>query len=87
LRLPQWVAAVYLVAALFGLVGWHSSGGRRITATAALFVLAFAVVGQDFNVYWGLLTSPLLCFGAARAPAAIRDLWQAAWGAGQPSQP
>ncbi len=78
LWLPQGVAAVYFVAAMFGMVGWHTTGGRRITISAALFVLAFSVVGQEFNVYWGLLIAPLLCFGAARVPAALCDLWRAA---------
>jgi hypothetical protein len=85
LPLPQGVTAAYLVAALFGLLGWHSVGGRRIAITASAFVLMFSVVGQDFNLYWGLLNSPLLCFGAARAPAALCDLWHAARGSAQAS--
>jgi hypothetical protein len=86
LRLPQWASAIYLVAALFGLVGWHSAGGRRLTITVSAYVLAFSVVGQDFNLYWGLLISPLLCFGAVRAPAALIDLCHAALGYARPSQ-
>jgi hypothetical protein len=77
--LPQWVAAIYFVAALFGLAGWHTPGGRRIATAAALYVLAFTVVGQKFNVYWGLLTAPLLCFGVARFPAAACDCCRAAF--------
>jgi hypothetical protein len=87
LRLPQWASAIYLVAALFGLVGWHSAGGRRLTITVSAYVIAFSVVGQDFNLYWGLLISPLLCFGAVRAPAALIDLCHAALGYARPSQP
>ena len=38
----------------------------------------FAVIGQSFNQYWGSLIAPLLCFGVARFPASLRDLWQVA---------
>jgi len=43
-----------------------------------LYVVAFAVVGQQVNQYWGELIAPLLCFGVARFPASLRDLCQAA---------
>ncbi len=78
LLLPKWVSAVYFVAAMFGLLGWHTSGGRRVAITASLFVLLFSVVGQDFNFYWGMIYAPLMCFGAARFPTSLRNLWIAA---------
>ncbi len=78
---PPWVAAVYFAAAIFGLLGWHTVGGRQVAITVSLFVLLFSVVGQPFNLYWGMLYAPLLCFGAARFPAWLHDLWIAAgWG-------
>ena len=43
-----------------------------------LFLVAFAVVGQSFNQYWGWLIGPLLCFGVVRFPASLRDLCEAA---------
>jgi len=78
LLLPQWVTALYLVAALFGLAGWHTPLGLRVGLTACLFAVAFAVVGHEFNQYWGALVSPLWCFGVVRFPASLDDLWQAA---------
>ena len=78
LLLPQWVAAVYVVAALVGFAGWPTPLGTRIGLSACLFIAAFAVVGHDFNLYWGLLIAPLLCFGVVRFPASLGDLWQAA---------
>jgi hypothetical protein len=42
-----------------------------------MYIAAFAIVGQEFNRYWGLMIAPLFCFGAVRAPAALRDLWHA----------
>jgi len=78
LLLPQWVAALYLAAALLGFAGWNTPMGRRAGLTACLFVIAFAVVGQPFNQYWGSLIAPLLCFGVVRSPGSLRDLWKAA---------
>jgi hypothetical protein len=71
-RLPLWVGALYLPAALFGLTRWRGETGVRLGLTAAAYVAAFAVVGQPFNEYWGLLDAPLLAFGLAgfgRTPA------------------
>jgi hypothetical protein len=76
--LPQWVAAIYLVAAIVGLGGWGTPLGMRITAATCLYLMAFAVVGQSFNQCWGVLISPLLCFGAVRFPASLLDLCKAA---------
>jgi hypothetical protein len=78
LFMPQWVTAVFFVAAMVGLAGWNTSLGERIGLTVCLFVVAFAVVGQEFNQYWGLLIGPLFCFGVVRFPASIRDLGKAA---------
>ena len=78
LLLPQWVTAVYLVAALVGFGGWRTPLGIRIGLSTCAFLAAFAVVGHSFNQYWGSLIAPLLCFGMARFPASLRDLWQAA---------
>jgi len=78
LLLPQWVTALYFVAAMFGLAGWHTPWGQRTGLTVCLFVVAFAVVGQEFNQYWGSLVAPLFCFGVVRFPASLGDLWKAA---------
>jgi hypothetical protein len=76
--LPPWVTALYFAAAIFGLAGWHTALGVRMGLTTCLYLMFFAVVGQDFNQYWGSLITPLLCFGIVRFPASMRDLCQAA---------
>jgi hypothetical protein len=72
---PMWVSAIYLPLALLGLTHWHGEMGMRLGLTAAAYVTAFAVVGQPFNDYWGLLYVPLLPFGFVWAPAILRDLF------------
>jgi hypothetical protein len=76
-KLPAWVRALYLVVALVGLAGWRGDTGLRCWWTTAAYLAAFAVVGQPFNEYWGLLYAALLPLGIAQTPAAWRDLRQA----------
>ena len=59
LLLPQWATSLYFAAGLLGAAGWQSSAGRRIGLGVAGYTLAFAIVGQPFNQYWGALTAPL----------------------------
>jgi hypothetical protein len=76
-KLPLWASALYLPLALLGLAGWRGWVGSRFALTAGAYVAAFAVVGQPFNDYWGLLMAPLLACGCAAAPEALRDLFLA----------
>ena len=78
LLLPQWMTAIYLAAALVGLAGWDTPLGMRVGLSTCLFLMAFAVVGQSFNQYWGALIAPLLCFGVVQFPASLRNLCRAA---------
>ena len=80
LLLPQWVTALYFVAALVGAAGWSSSAGERIGLGVAGYALAFAIVGQPFNQYWGSLTAPLFALAASAFPVIASDLWRAAFG-------
>ncbi len=72
LVLPQWVSALYLVAALLGVTCWQSEAGQRVGYVAAVYVALFAMVGHPFNQYWGALLAPLLCYGVALFPRAVR---------------
>jgi hypothetical protein len=63
---------------MLGLAGWHSRLGLRVGLTVCLFAVMFSIIGHDFNRYWGLLVSPLWCFGVVRFPASLMDLWKAA---------
>jgi len=78
LLLPHWVTALWFAAAMLGFAAWQTPLGLRVGLTACLFVAGFAVVGQNFNQYWGAMTAPLFCFGVVHAPTAIGDLWRAA---------
>jgi len=71
---PAWLAALYLVAVLFGGWGWQSDWGRRATLITLAYLLTFAVVGQPFNQYWGSLVAPLFCLTAARFPTVLARL-------------
>lgn len=75
---PQWLTALYLPLAMLGFASWTTDAGQRAGLAAVGYLLMFALVGQEFNQYWGALTAPLLCLGAARAPLAMCDLWRAA---------
>ena len=78
LAFPQWVIGFYFPLAMLGLASWSTPTGTRIGLTMAGYVVFFGIVGQSFNQYWGAIHAPLLCFGFAMAPAALRDLWHAA---------
>lgn len=64
---PPWLTALAVPAALAGATAWTTSLGRRLAAVLVVYVLAFAVVGRPENFYWGLLFTPLLPLGFARA--------------------
>ena len=78
LLLPQWVTCLYFPLALLGFASWRTKFAERSGLVAAWYLIAFAIVGQPFNQYWGVLIAPVLAWGFARAPAALRDLWHAA---------
>jgi hypothetical protein len=80
LLLPQWVTAIYFALAMLGFAAWRGPVGLRFGLTAALYVVGFGVVGQDFNQYWGSMTAPLFCFGVARSGAALVNLTRLAAG-------
>ena len=71
---PPWTWAIYLPLSVLGLAGWRGEMGTRVGLTAGAYLAAFAVVGQPFNNYWGLIDAPLLAFGFVRSPASLRDL-------------
>jgi hypothetical protein len=74
LLLPQAFAALFLALAVAGAASWDSPWGRRVGLTLCGYLATFALVGYEFNQYWGVLIAPLLAICAAPAPAAIADL-------------
>jgi hypothetical protein len=83
--LPSWGSAIYLVLGLLGLAGWRGPTGALIALTCFGYVAAFSIVGLMVNYYWGAMYAPLLAFGVASAPGALRDLFMAA--RGRPADP
>jgi hypothetical protein len=71
LLLPQWLTAIYLAVALVGFSQAHTPWQRRVGLAGAGYVLAFGLVGQDFNQYWGSMIAPIFCFGAAQGAVAL----------------
>ena len=76
--LPAWVTVVFFALAMVGFAGWRTEWGTRMALTAAIYVAAFSIVGQEFNGYWGHLISPLMCFGRRAIRGALTDLSRAA---------
>jgi hypothetical protein len=76
--LPVWITVVYFALSMLGLAGWQSAWGVRIGLSTCMYVVAFSIVGQEFNRYWGLMLAPLFCFGIVRCPVALSDLWRSA---------
>ena len=74
LVLPQWVAALFLCFAVFGLIGWKSEMGLRTGLTTAGYLAVFSIFGKEVNQYWGAMIAPLLCMGFAKSPTAVCDL-------------
>lgn len=73
--LPDWCAAIYLPLAIYGLVGLGrrlGSGGWTLIGMNG-YLLAFTIVGRDFNWYWGWITAPTLALGAGVAPFFLAD--------------
>jgi hypothetical protein len=85
MRLPSWCAAFYLPLALLGAAGCRGELGTRVGLSAWIYAAAFAVVGQPFNFYWGLVSAPLLAFSIAWAPASLCDMARAVGWASRPT--
>ncbi len=83
--LPQWVTAVYLGCTLLGCWGWRSPAGTRIGLTIVAYALAFSIVGNDFNQYWGSMISPICCLAASCGPRTLVQLVQGATSSRSPA--
>ena len=68
----DWVPAVVLPLALFGLIAQRGIWQDRLALVVIGYTLAFLVVGRADNSYWGLLLTPLWPIGfVATGPALI----------------
>ena len=77
-HLPAWAAYLALAASLLGMTEIGGEFGALLLGTTLLYLGAYALVGQEFNGYWGLLYAPLLPFGLAHAYPAVERLIAAA---------
>lgn len=75
---PMYVAALFLVLAVVGIVAWPENADRTVPLTVLVYLLAFAFVGKPLNRYWGEIYTPLLTLGLAWTLPALRDLIGAA---------
>jgi hypothetical protein len=69
---PAWCTAIVLPLAVFGVAHWRGETGRRVGLTLLLYLLAFAIVGNPYNHYWGFMDAPLIMLSVGYAPSAIR---------------
>lgn len=84
LLLPWWCVALTLPLGILGLIAWPGELAARVCSTVAVYLAAFAIVGQWFNAYWGLMYIPLLSLGLAWALPALRDLFKSAFAPATP---
>src|SRR5262245_46355934 len=71
---PAWLLWLYLLVALIGLARQGDEPSRLACLSALVYLVAFAFLGRPENFYWGLLPAPLLAWGAAHGPVAVREL-------------
>jgi hypothetical protein len=87
MSLPLWCTAVYLPLAVAGLAGARDESGLRAALATFLYLAAFSVVGNRFNVYWGFIDAPLLALGLGYAPRTLSRLVEAAFPIGHRREP
>jgi len=75
---PMYVAAVFLVFALVGIIAWPDGADRTTPLTVLVYLFTFAFVGKPLDRYWGEIYTPLLTLGLAWTLPALRDLIGAA---------
>lgn len=73
---PPWVAAIILPFSLIGFMGWPGSFGLRVSATMAIYILAFLFVGLDYNKYWGSMYANIMPLGFLYTFDSLKDLWK-----------
>jgi hypothetical protein len=71
---PGWLLWLYVCAALIGLARRNDASSQFACLAALAYLGAFALVGRPENFYWGLMAAPLLPWGIAHAPSAVRAM-------------
>ena len=73
---PAWLNAILIPLLLLGLSGWKGELGTRVSLSVYAYILSFLVLGQPFNVYWGVMFNILVPLGALYTLPSILDLWR-----------
>ncbi len=76
--LGAWTTALIVPLALAGSIGAKNGLGLRLAGLLLGYTLGFAVIGRPENIFWGLMTAPLIAVGLCFAPTAIGDLIRSA---------
>lgn len=71
--IPYWLAGSATVLGAYGLL---SSRNLALMLTGVGYMAAFAIFGNPFNDYWGLVYAPLLAIGLAYSIPAMAALWR-----------
>ena len=66
--------------ALAGSIGAKNGLGLQLASLLLGYTLGFAVIGRPENIFWGLMTAPLIAVGLCFAPTALVDLVRRAVG-------
>jgi hypothetical protein len=69
---PPFVLAAVVV--LMVAAWWAPAVPTHVRMGVVTYLLFFSIVGQPFNVYWGLMVGPLLALWLAHAPSGIAVL-------------
>lgn len=70
----QWLASIVLGFGLFGWTAWRDPTATRVAAVIAAYALLIAICARSDNIYWVLMTTPLLLVGLVFAPDGLLDL-------------
>lgn len=71
-RMPLPVFAAYIVVAIAA--WWAPAMPRHVRISVIAYAAFFMVVGQPFDVYWGMMIGPLLAVWMGHAPSGIKAL-------------
>jgi hypothetical protein len=87
IALPAWAVAIVLPFAWLGLTAFREAETVRVHSIVIGYVLAFLIVGNPFNDYWGAIYAPLLTLGFMGAPATVQMVVRALRSPPEPAPP
>jgi hypothetical protein len=73
---PHWIVAAFIVVGLAGSTSTRAP--QQVRVSLLTYAALFAVAGQPFDFYWGLVTSPIWAFAVAHGFEGFSQLVNAA---------